>query len=291
MAWSGTMDAAGPNAEQITYWNDTAGPKWVAYEDLLDTQIRTLGESAMDRVGIRPGDRVLDVGCGTGQTSIELARRVGTGGAVTAIDISGPMLARARARGEGTAQPIEFLEADAQTHRFAPTSFDVCFSRFGIMFFAGPDAAFANLRNALRPAGRLGFVCWQPLRDNPWMLVPLTAAAQHITLPPPPAPDAPGPFAFADQSRVRGILERAGFEDVTFQDHRTTLTIGGDGPLEQAVGFLLEGVGPTSAAMRQADPELRATVAAAVREALRPYHTPQGVRMACATWLVSARRG
>ena len=175
----GTMDAAGPNAEQITYWNDTAGPKWVAYEDLLDAQIRALGEAAMDRVGIQTGDRVLDVGCGTGQTSIELARRVGTGGAVTAIDLSGPMLARARARADGAARSVDFLEADAQTHRFEPASFDVCFSRFGIMFFAEPDVAFANLRSALRPAGRLGFVCWQRLADNPWMLVPLMAAADR----------------------------------------------------------------------------------------------------------------
>ena len=285
------MDAAGPNAEQITYWNHTAGPKWVAYEELLDGQIRTLGEAAMDRVGIQPGDRVLDVGCGTGQTSIELARRVGGSGAVTGIDISGTMLARARARADGAAPgTIEFLEADAQTHRLEPATFDVCFSRFGIMFFAEPEAAFVNLRSALRRTGRLGFVCWQQLPDNPWMLVPLMAAAAHITLPPPPAPDAPGPFAFADQSRVRGILERAGFGDVTFEDYRTTLTIGGDGPLDQAVDFLLQGVGPTSAAMRQADPAVRATVAAAVRQALEPYHTPQGLRMACAAWLVTARR-
>jgi SAM-dependent methyltransferase len=285
------MNADGPNAEQITYWNDTAGPKWVAYEALLDAQIRPLGEAAMDRAEIREGDRVLDVGCGTGQTSIELARRVGPTAKVTGVDISAPMLARARTRADGAGvRNVDFLEADAQTQRFAPESVDVCFSRFGVMFFAAPDAAFANLCRALRPTGRLGFVCWQQLPDNPWMMVPLVAAAAHITLPPPPAPDAPGPFSFADQGRVRGILERAGFADVTFEDHRTTLTIGGDGPLDQAVDFLLQGVGPTSAAMRQADPALRATVSTAVRDALQPFHTPQGVRMACAAWLVTARR-
>jgi SAM-dependent methyltransferase len=285
------MDAEGPNAEQITYWNDTAGPKWVAYEELLDSQIRPLGETAMDRVRIDPGDRVLDVGCGTGQTSIELARRAGPHGAVTAVDISAPMLARARARAEGAGvRNVDFLEADAQTSRFEPASFDVCFSRFGIMFFAAPDAAFANLRGTLRPGGRLGFVCWQQLPDNPWMAVPLMAAAAHITLPPPPAPDAPGPFSFADKDRVRGILEGAGFTDVAFGDHRTTLTVGGDGPLDQAVDFLLQGVGPTSAAMRQADPALRATASAAVRDALQPFHTPRGLCMASAAWLVTARR-
>jgi SAM-dependent methyltransferase len=201
------------------------------------------------------------------------------------------MLARARQRARDAGmEHVQFLRADAQTHRLDPESADVCFSRFGVMFFAEPDAAFRNLRNALRPSGRLGFVCWQWLPDNPWMLVPLMAAAQHIELPPPPAPGAPGPFAFADQDRVRGILEGAGLRDVAFEDHRTTLTIGGSGPLEQAVEFLLEGVGPTSAAMRQADPTLRAAVMAAVREALAPYHTSQGVRMPSATWLVTCGR-
>jgi SAM-dependent methyltransferase len=285
------MDPAGPNAEQITYWSDTAGPKWVALEDMLDGQIRDLGEATMDRVEIGRGERTLDVGCGTGQTSLELARRVGPMGRVLGVDVSAPMLARARERARAVgADNVAFLGADAQTHDFEPAAADVCFSRFGVMFFAAPDAAFANLCRALRPTGRLGFVCWQQLPDNPWMMVPLVAAAAHITLPPPPAPDAPGPFSFADQGRVRGILERAGFADVTFEDHRTTLTIGGDGPLDQAVDFLLQGVGPTSAAMRQADPALRATVSTAVRDALQPFHTPQGVRMACAAWLVTARR-
>ncbi|HJW70979.1 MAG TPA: methyltransferase domain-containing protein, partial [Candidatus Binatia bacterium] len=123
------MNADGPNAEQITYWNDTAGPKWVAYEALLDAQIRSLGEAAMDRAEIREGDRVLDVGCGTGQTSIELARRVGPTAKVTGVDISAPMLARARTRAVGAAHNVDFVQADAQTHRFAPESVDVCFSR------------------------------------------------------------------------------------------------------------------------------------------------------------------
>ena len=147
------------------------------------------------------------------------------------------------------------------------------------MFFAAPDAAFANLHQALRPGGRLGFVCWQQLPDNPWMFVPFMAAAPHLTLPPPPAPDAPGPFAFADQDRVRGILERAGFADVAFEDHRATLTVGGDGSLDRAVDFLLQGVGPTSAAMRQADPAVAcdgerggARRAAAVSHAARVAH-------------------
>src|SRR5262249_28528498 len=159
-----------------------------------------------------------------------------------------------------------------QTARFAPGRFDLCFSRFGVMFFIDPVAAFVNLRAALRPGGRLGFVCWQALADNPWLHVPLGAAARHIALTP-PEPGAPGPFALADPARVRDILERAGFADVALDDHRTTFNVGGSGGLDRAVEFLLNGVGPTSAALRQADPETRSAVAAAVREAIVPYHT------------------
>jgi SAM-dependent methyltransferase len=284
------MDASGPNAEQITYWNETAGPKWVALEAFLDEQICGLGEAAMDRVGIGPGERVLDVGCGTGQTSLGLARRVGPDGRVTGLDISAPMLGRARDRARAAgATNVAFFAADVQTHRFEPGGADVAFSRFGIMFFADPPAAFTNLHSALRPGGRLGFVCWQALPENPWIAVPVMAAAQHITIPIPASPDAPGPFAFANAERVRTILERAGFADVEFADQRATLTVGGKGPVEQAVGFILQ-MGPAAATIREATPEVRETVAAAVREALAPYHTPDGVRMSSASWVVTAIR-
>jgi len=283
------MNPEGPNAEQITYWNETAGPKWVALQDVLDEQIRPLGLAAMERVGIASGERVLDVGCGTGDTTVELARRVGPRGAVTGIDLSAPMLASARKRAAGIGN-VTFQPADAQTTRFAAGYFDVCFSRFGVMFFVDPVAAFTNMHSALRPGGRLGFVCWQALPKNPWMQVPLAAAARHLTLPPPPEPGTPGPFSLADRERVRGILERAGFTDLEFDDHRATLTIGGGQGLDEVVDILLTGVGPTSAALRQADPAVRPTVAASVRDALAPYHTPgAGVRMDGTCWIATGR--
>ena len=282
------MIAEGPNAEQIVYWN-APERKWVALQDVLDQQIRPLGRAAMERVGIASGERVLDVGCGPGDTTVELARRVGPRGAVTGLDLSEPMLASARKRAAGIGN-VTFQQADAQTTRLEAGHFDVCFSRFGVMFFSDPVAAFSNLRAALRPGGRLGFVCWQALPKNPWMQVPLAAAARHITLPPPPEPWTPGPFSFADAERVRGILERAGFTDLAFADHRATLKIGGGKGLDEVVDILLTGVGPTSAAMRQADPAVRSTVAAAVREALAPYHAAgAGIRMDGACWLVTGR--
>jgi len=282
------LEATGPNAEQIQYWNDIAGPKWVALQPLIDAQIRSLGFLAMARAALTAGERVLDVGCGCGHTTVEIARRVGPTGSVVGIDVSSRMLecARDRARSAGIAN-VRFDNADAQTHAFAGARFDVLFSRFGVMFFTDPTAAFANLRTALRPGGRLGFVCWRDLKQNPWMLVPLMAAAQHIQLPAPPPPGAPGPFAFADAERVRGILARAGFVDVSLDPLDEALVVGGGGDLDQTVDFLLQ-MGPAGAALREVGAEARSAVAVAVRDALRPFVTDAGVRLAGAAWVVTA---
>lgn len=283
------LPATGPNAEQIAYWNDTAGPKWVAMQESLDRQIGPLGRVAMDAAGLSPGERVLDVGCGCGATSLEIARRVGPGGSVLGIDVSNVMLDAARAAGEGDGTPgLEFANADAQTAPLAPGSFDVAFSRFGVMFFADPAAAFANLRRALRPGGRLAFVCWQGLASNPWMALPLSAALRHMPPPAPPAPDAPGPFAFADPERVRRILEGAGFAGVSLASHDTDIAVGGGRDLDGTVDFLLQ-MGPLAAALRESDPALRGRVADAVREAVSPHADGTGgVRLASATWIVTA---
>src|SRR2546425_11062457 len=223
------------NAEQIRYWNEAAGPKWVVFQKVIDAQIAPLGERAMDRAGIAPGERVIDVGCGCGGTTIALGGRVGPAGLVFGIDISAPMLERAAetARAAGLTN-VRFENADAQTHRLSPGAFDIVYSRFGVMFFADPVAAFANLRAALRSGGRLAFVCWQALRQNPWLFLPLQAAAQHLTLPPPPAPHPPGPFAFADPERAPGILARAGVDDIVLDERPATLTLGAGGPGHQA---------------------------------------------------------
>jgi len=283
----GTLEPTGPNAEQIRYWNETAGPKWIAFQSLLDAQLRPLGRPTMDRARIAPGERVLDVGCGCGDTTLELARRVGPEGAVVGIDVSAGMVGRGieAARAAGLAN-VRFENVDAQTHRFPDGTFDLIFSRFGVMFFADATAAFANLRLALHPGGRLAFICWQALAENPWLAVPLAAALRHLTLPPPPAPDAPGPFSLGDPDRIRGVLARAGFERVDLEEVRETLTIGG-GVLDQAAEFILQ-MGPTGAALRDADPAVRPAVAAAVRDAIAPFHTPAGVRMASAAWIVTA---
>jgi SAM-dependent methyltransferase len=280
---------AGPNAEQVRYWNETAGPKWVALAPVLDAHIAPFGARAVERSGARAGERALDVGCGCGDTTLALARRVAPGGTVVGIDVSAPMLARARERAaEAALAGLRFVEADAQTHPFPPASFDLVFSRFGVMFFADPPAAFRNLRTALRPGGRLAFVCWQGLAENPWLRVPLQAVARHVALPPPPPPEAPGPLALADANRVRAVLAAAGFADVAVDPLRETLVIAG-GDLEPATEFLLA-VGPASAALRAAGVDAGPEVRRTVRDALAPFATDGRVRMPAAAWIVTGRR-
>jgi SAM-dependent methyltransferase len=285
-----SSENGGPNAQQVQYWNERAGPRWVAVQDFIEAQIGPLGLHAIERAAIAPGERVLDVGCGCGATSIELARRVGPGGSVAGVDISHVMLERARSRVRDAGLPhLRFEEADAQIHGFPRAGFDVLFSRFGVMFFADPEAAFVNLRRALCPGGRFVFICWRPMAENPWMMVPLGAALRHLPPPPLLAPGAPGPFAFADAERVRGILSRAGFAGVSLEAIDEMLAIGGGADLDQTVEVLLQ-IGPTAAAVREASEEVKRLVAAAVRESIMPFQTPQGVRMASAAWVVTGRR-
>lgn len=283
------LSASGPNAEQIRYWNEISGPKWVAVQDLVDAQIAPLGELALLRAAPRPGEHVLDVGCGCGATTLALARAVGPTGRVVGVDISAPMLARARARldAEGL-RHVELVHADAQTAALDAGGFDLVFSRFGVMFFADPPAAFENLRRALRADGRLVFVCWREIGQNPWMRVPAMAVAEHVALPA-PVPGAPGPFAFGDDARVREILQRAGFAEPAFESAPASLVVG-RGDLESATEMALS-LGPGAAALREANAgaALLDAVRASVREALRPYASELGVRLPATAWIVQSR--
>jgi len=277
------------NQEQRTYWNDQAGPRWVKLQQRLDAQIQPLGLAAMQRAEIKAGEHILDIGCGCGQTSLELAKQVGPQGSVIGIDLSLPMLERTRERQkELNLTNIEFLHADAQTHRFVTSRCDLAFSRFGVMFFEDSTAAFSNIRSTLRPHGRLCFVCWQGLEKNEWARVPLMAAAQHVTLPPPAVPGTPGPFAFADQMRVRQILKNAGFVEVQFESYETQLSMGGASTLEEAADFSLE-IGPVAALLRDADTHARNQVRNSLGVALRPFAKQGGVKLGGAVWIVRAR--
>ena len=279
------------NHEQRTYWNDQAGPKWVRLQQRLDAQIEPLGHAALQRAHVDQGERVLDISCGCGQTTLELAQRVGQNGVVTGIDLSQPMLERARERqNELRLAQVNFIQGDAQVHDFPPGYYDVAFSRFGVMFFADPAAAFRNICAALKPQGRVCFVCWQGLDKNDWAKIPLKAAAQHVQLPPPPAPGAPGPFAFGDPERVRHILTAGGFVEIDFVPYEAQLSMGGATSVDEAVAFTLE-IGPVAMLLREASEQTAALVQSALTNALSAYATPGRVQLGGAVWLVSARRG
>lgn len=277
-----------PNAAQIEYWNLAGGVTWSLLQEDLDRQIAPLGRIAIEALAPQPGERVLDVGCGCGDTSLQLAERVAPTGHVTGLDISEPMLAVAqrRAAEQGRQDQVNFVLADAQTYEFEPASYDALFSRFGVMFFADPADAFANLRSALKPGGRLAFVCWRPAAENGWMMVPFKAAVGLFPVPPAKTdPLAPGPFAFADAERVRGILSEAGFSDIGIKPHNQSI---GGHPLDHAVKLALK-VGPLGAMLREQPDTDPAAVAEAVRGALKSFETENGVMLPAAAWIVTAR--
>ncbi|MEE9281954.1 MAG: methyltransferase domain-containing protein [Myxococcota bacterium] len=282
------MKAIGPNAQQIEFWN-TTGKRWVQVQADIDAQLEPLGLAAIERAALRPGETALDVGCGCGQATLQLAERVGPQGRVRGIDISEPMLARARERaGEAKLENVELSSGDAQTEAFPEGGFDLIFSRYGVMFFADSAAAFSNLRRALAKSGRLVFVCWQELGKNPWMQVPMGAALAHLPQPEPATPGAPGPFALGDAERVRAILAAAGFAEVTVEALERPILLGGGGKLEDAVRFVLE-VGPTSRLLRDADEAVRERVRKSVTDVLAAHASAEGVRLGSASWIVSAR--
>src|SRR3954451_16782697 len=202
---------------QAEYWGGAGGRRWGELQDLLDGLYAPLARRFVEMVvDADVGGRLLDVGCGTGATTVAAAHRLGDAGECTGVDLSEPMLAAARVRAEHEGTHVAFVLADAQRHAFVPASFDVIASRFGVMFFDDPVAAFANLRTATRTGGALRVIVWRGPEENPSMTTSERAAAGMVTFPP-TVPGAPGPFALADTDRVAGILQQAGWSDVGFE--------------------------------------------------------------------------
>lgn len=275
-------DPAGNNEAQIEYWNGKAGQTWVQRQDRIDGMLTPITQALLARAAVAPGERVVDVGCGCGTTSIELVRR---GALVFGVDVSEPMLGLAKQRATGL-KGIAFKRADAATQPFTPDH-ALVLSRFGVMFFAAPEAALRNLRTGLIPGGRLVFVCWQAMAENAWMSTAGQAVMPFLPKPAaPPDPHAPGPFAFADRARLRGLLERAGYERIEIDDFRTLLHVGND--LDQAMAFQQD-VGPVARALAELEGGNRERALAAAREALAKHLGPAGIDLGAACWLVSAR--
>lgn len=282
---SGAQD----NAAQIAYWNDRAGATWTEFQERLDKLFEPITALALDAAAPALGERVIDVGCGCGATVLALAGRVGATGHILGLDVSEPMSTRARQRIAASAiGHAEVVVSDAALHAFPRGDTDLLFSRFGVMFFADPVAAFANLRRAMRPGGRLLCVAWRPLADNPWFSVPLEAGRALLAPQPPSDPDAPGPFAFANRERTLGILSSAGWREVHLTHHDVPMKFADAGQFEQASEFATR-MGAMARLLADVDADVRETVRLAVAEALKPYDGPDGINLTGSIWLLSAR--
>jgi len=277
------------NADQIAFWNGPAGEHWTQRQPAQDILLAPISQALIDRAAAKAGERILDVGCGCGATSIALAERVAPSGFVLGVDISVPMLSRARQLAPKKL-PLDFALADATVYPFNPASFDLLVSRFGVMFFAEPAVSFANLRKALRPSGRVAFACWREPRENPWMMAPLQAVYQHVPKLPQQGPEDPGPFAFASAERVNRILSEAGFSAIAMEPCNLSLDIAIGRGLDAAVETALQ-IGPASRALDGHPQEVRAAAIRSIRETLTPFLRGDSVPLPASIWIVTARPG
>jgi len=278
------MDDERPtSSDQATHWNGPAGEAWVEAQAVLDAMFAPFATMLVEAAAAAAGGRVLDVGCGTGGTTLAIARRLGDGGRCLGVDISAPMIAAARARAERDGVPAAFICADAARHPFEPRSVDIVVSRFGVMFFEDPVGAFANLRSAGRPGAGLAAIAWRSPAENPFMTTAERAAAPLLPEMPARPPGGPGQFAFADAERTRRILEESGWRDVEVRPIDVACAL----PEAELTRYVTR-LGPLGRVLREADAATRDRIVATVRPAFAPFVDGETVRFTAACWMIRA---
>ncbi|MGE0258744.1 MAG: class I SAM-dependent methyltransferase [Alphaproteobacteria bacterium] len=286
---TGQDAAATANAAMQRYWNEVAGPRWVGRQEAQDARNVEMLEQLLAAAAVRPGERVLDIGCGTGVTTVPYARAVGPSGHVTGADISRPMLDAARRRVDGAGlNNVDLILADAQVHEFAPESYDLLTSRLGVMFFADPAAAFRNLIRALRPGGRLCMAVWATIDENPHWRIPFEIAVRRLGAPAPQPPRAPGPHALGDRDYLRGILHAAGFAAIAIQARPFHVRVATQtAAAEHATqSSLLQHLFDE----KRADEAARQAILRDIEAAFTPFAVSEGVRLPATFLLVGAHR-
>jgi SAM-dependent methyltransferase len=276
------------NEEQLKRWNGEDGEHWTTRQEQMDRTLQPVIAPLIAFASPKPGSTVIDVGCGCGATMIELAAKVGPSGKVIGIDISESMLGRARERLREYPN-ASCIPGDAATAKLDGIEAELIFSRFGVMFFGDPIAAFANLRTGLKPGGRVRFACWRPINENPWLQAPLHAVYEHVPRMPKPDPEEPGPFSFADADRVTRILTSAGFTTPRFETLAIEMNLAPNGTLDDAVAQS-SNMGPARRALEGQPDDVREAALESIRRVLTPYVSSAGVKLPGSVWLVAADR-
>ena len=277
------------NEQQTEFWSGSGGEYWVVNQQQMDTMLEPLGAQALARIDLNNVHHVLDIGCGTGSTTLDIAARLPDGARVTGADLSVPMTdyARSRLAPEGVSN-ADFMTCDLQLDKLDPGKFDAAFSRFGVMFFDQPVVGFSNIRSAMKSGAPLAFVCWQTPRENLWHSLAVATAKKFIEMPAAPEPRAPGPFAFADTDYVTAILTDSGFGDIVIEPHTQTVELfSGQDVRDAAENFAR--INPIiSAFMTEAGDDKAEPLIDGLADALAPYHQNGALHFPSATWLVSA---
>ena len=271
------------NDEQTALWNGRGGRAWVDLQEVLDQLFKPFEDLLVEEARAASAHRVLDVGCGTGSTTLAVARRVGAKGHCTGVDVSEPLIAVARARAQREDELASFIRADAQTHAFEPASFDMIISRFGVMFFDNPVIAFANLRRAAMDDAKMRCIAWRSAGENPFMTTAERAAARLLPNIPARRPDAPGQFSFADRHRVASILQESGWAEIDIRPIDVDCSL----PEKELVAYFTR-LGPIGLVLEEADEQTRTHVMATVRAAFEPYVHGAEVCFTAACWMVAA---
>lgn len=286
------MEEIGDNAQQIKFWNSKAAASWVEKNEEMDAMLRPLGAMAIARANLIEGEHVLDVGCGCGATTLDMVNIVGARGSVSGIDISAPMLDLANRKIQQLPEPLQHVPSfelgDAASYEFSENRYDLLFSRFGVMFFADPAAAFSNMRRAIKPEGRLAFICWGPVGENDWIMKPMIAARPHLPETPPTDPKAPGPFALSDTGYLQEILTSAGFTDIGLEARTHLMRVGKGETIEEAAESCLES-GPLSRMLADQPDAVTSKVKHSVADAITDHYKDGSVELNGKCWIVTAR--
>ena len=275
------------NTKQKEFWSGKGGDYWVVKQNEMDIMLNPLGKKALAKLNLKSNSKVLDIGCGCGATTLEIAKVVSEG-TVTGLDISVPMLdkAKSEAKNKGI-ENVDFKVVDVQVEQLAYEEYDSAYSRFGVMFFDDPFEAFKNIFSSLRKAGELSFVCWQDPSLNPWQSLSLQVIRGYLDMPSPP-PRSPGPFAFHEKDYVKEILEKSGFSNISFDDNQEDITMFAGKSLEEASEDYLAINPVVTEMLKDSTDDLKSEIVESLKEAFSEFHRGDGLVFPSATWVVSA---